>query len=191
VDEVVPPTAIGDALRARIEAPGAGGSAGSERSPGAGGERGGSAGGERSGGAGSSAGGGGSGGAGGSDPAVAGGIGDDARRGGSVPATLLLIDDAETVDDVGELLARLSKSDRPDLLVVAAGRNDSVRSGYTHWTRQLRRSKLGVLLVPDVDYDGDILGTTIPRRPPVAMSAGRGYLVNSGRSELVQLALPE
>jgi S-DNA-T family DNA segregation ATPase FtsK/SpoIIIE len=114
----------------------------------------------------------------------------DAVAAGGGPV-LLLIDDAETVDDTAELLARLSTSDRPELLVVAAGRNDSVRSGYTHWTRRLRRSKLGVLLVPDVDYDGDILGTHVLRRPPVAMTAGRGYLVNSGRSELVQIALPE
>ena len=104
--------------------------------------------------------------------------------------TLLLVDDAETVDDVGDTLARLSTSQRPDLLVVAAGRNDMLRSGFTHWTRHLRRSKLGVLLAPSVDHDGDILGTRIPRRAPVAMTAGRGYLVNSGRSELVQLALP-
>jgi S-DNA-T family DNA segregation ATPase FtsK/SpoIIIE len=73
---------------------------------------------------------------------------------------------------------------------VAAGRNDTLRSGFTHWTRHLRRSKLGVLLTPSVDYDGDLLGAQIPRRAPVAMTAGRGYLVNSGRVELVQLALP-
>jgi len=104
--------------------------------------------------------------------------------------TLVLIDDADGVDDVGDTLARLATSDRADLLLVAAGRNDTLRSGFTHWTRHLRRSKLGVLLTPSVDYDGDLLGAQIPRRAPVAMTAGRGYLVNSGRVELVQLALP-
>jgi hypothetical protein len=54
----------------------------------------------------------------------------------------------------------------------------------------LRRSKLGVLLRPDVDLDGDILGASIPRRAPVAMTTGRGYLAAGGDVELVQLALP-
>ena len=105
-------------------------------------------------------------------------------------ATLLLVDDAEAVDDAGDTLVGLTKSDRADLLVVVAGRNDGVRSGYTHWTRQLRRSKLGILLMPDVDYDADLLGTPIPRRPPVPITPGRGYLVNTGHATLVHLARP-
>ncbi|HEY8544141.1 MAG TPA: FtsK/SpoIIIE domain-containing protein [Acidimicrobiales bacterium] len=103
---------------------------------------------------------------------------------------LLLVDDADIVDDVGDTLARLSTSDRDDLLLVAAGRNDTLRSAFTHWTKQLRRSKLGFLLMPNVDYDGDLLGTTIPRRAPVAMTPGRGYLVNSARATLTHLATP-
>jgi S-DNA-T family DNA segregation ATPase FtsK/SpoIIIE len=103
---------------------------------------------------------------------------------------LVLVDDAESIDDVGGVLDRLSTSDRPDLLFVAAGRNDGIRSGYSHWTRPLRRSKLGVLLRPDVDLDGDILSAKLPRRSPVGMVAGRGYLVVAGELDLVQVALP-
>jgi DNA segregation ATPase FtsK/SpoIIIE, S-DNA-T family len=103
---------------------------------------------------------------------------------------LVLVDDAESVDDAGGVLERLSTSDLPGLLFVAAGRNDGIRTGYSHWTRPLRRSKLGVLLRPDVDLDGDILGASLPRRAPVAMVPGRGYVVNSGEAELIQVALP-
>jgi DNA segregation ATPase FtsK/SpoIIIE, S-DNA-T family len=103
---------------------------------------------------------------------------------------LVLVDDAEAIDDVGGVLDKLSTSDRADLLFVAAGRNDGVRTGYSHWTRPLRRSKLGVMLRPDVDLDGDIFGTRLPRRSPVAMVAGRGYLAANGNVELVQVALP-
>jgi S-DNA-T family DNA segregation ATPase FtsK/SpoIIIE len=103
---------------------------------------------------------------------------------------LVLVDDAESVDDSGGVLERLSTSDLPGLLFVAAGRNDGIRTGYSHWTRPLRRSKLGVLLRPDVDLDGDILGASLPRRAPVAMVPGRGYVVNSGEAELIQVALP-
>ncbi len=93
----------------------------------------------------------------------------------------MLVDDAEAVDDVGGILERLSTSDRPDLLFVAAGRNDGIRSGYSHWTRPLRRSKVGVLLRPDVDLDGDILGVSLPRRAPVAMVAGPRLRGRGGR----------
>ena len=113
---------------------------------------------------------------------------DDAT--GTSRLTLVLVDDAESIDDAGGVLERLSTSDRPGLLFVAAGRNDGIRTGYSHWTRPLRRSKLGVLLRPDVDLDGDILGASLPRRAPVAMVPGRGYVVNSGEPELVQVALP-
>jgi DNA segregation ATPase FtsK/SpoIIIE, S-DNA-T family len=108
------------------------------------------------------------------------------------PGALLvvLVDDAEGVDDVGGILERLATADRPDLLFVAAGRNDGIRTGYSHWTRPLRRSKLGILLRPDIDLDGDLLGATIPRRAPVAMAAGRGYVAASGDVELVQVAVP-
>jgi DNA segregation ATPase FtsK/SpoIIIE, S-DNA-T family len=103
---------------------------------------------------------------------------------------LVLVDDAESLDDSGGALERLSTSDLPGVLLVAAGRNDGIRTGYSHWTRPLRRSKLGVLLRPDVDLDGDILGASLPRRAPVAMVPGRGYVVNSGEAELIQVALP-
>jgi DNA segregation ATPase FtsK/SpoIIIE, S-DNA-T family len=103
---------------------------------------------------------------------------------------LVLVDDADAIEDQNGVLGRLSTSERPNLLLVAAGRNDGIRAGYSHWTRPMRGSKLGVLLRPNIDLDGDILGTQLPRRAPVAMVAGRGYVVNSGDNELAQLALP-
>jgi S-DNA-T family DNA segregation ATPase FtsK/SpoIIIE len=112
------------------------------------------------------------------------------RAAGAEGLALVLVDDAESVDDAGGVLERLSTSDLRGLLFVAAGRNDGIRTGYSHWTRPLRRSKLGVLLRPDVDLDGDIVGASLPRRAPVAMVPGRGYVVNSGEAELIQVALP-
>jgi S-DNA-T family DNA segregation ATPase FtsK/SpoIIIE len=103
---------------------------------------------------------------------------------------LVLVDDAEGIEDAGGVLGRLSTSDRPDLLFVAAGRNDGIRSGYSHWTRPMRQSKVGVLLRPNIDLDGDILGAAIPRRSPVAMVTGRGYAACAGEIELLQVALP-
>ena len=103
--------------------------------------------------------------------------------------TVLLVDDAERVDDDGTLAA-LVASGHPALHVVAAGRPDVVRSIYGHWTSAVRRSRLGMLLQPDVDVDGDLLGAALPRRQVVAPLPGRGHLVVDGRAGLVQLAAP-
>jgi S-DNA-T family DNA segregation ATPase FtsK/SpoIIIE len=105
------------------------------------------------------------------------------------PVALVLIDDAETIDEAR--LDPLGTSRRANLLVVAAGRGDLLRAAYQHWTRPLRRSKLGVLLQPDPDLDGELLGCRLPRRPPVAMTVGRGYVVNGADPVLGQIALPE
>ena len=61
---------------------------------------------------------------------------------------LVLIDDADTVDDPGGYLERLLAGHHPNLLVVAAGRNDALRAMYSGWTRALRRSKVGRAAAP-------------------------------------------
>jgi S-DNA-T family DNA segregation ATPase FtsK/SpoIIIE len=101
---------------------------------------------------------------------------------------LVLVDDAEAVDDTSGTIAALLAAGRPDVHVVVAGRPDGLRTLFGHWTQQVRRSKLGVLLRPNPDLDGDVLGATLPRRAPVAMVAGRGWLVDSGDLEVVQVA---
>ncbi len=101
---------------------------------------------------------------------------------------MLLVDDAESFDDGDGALAGLLSSPAPGLHLIAAGRSDTLRSLYGHWTTVLRRSKTGLLLRPDVDLDGDLLGTTLPRRAPVRLGTGRGYLVHDGELDLVQVA---
>jgi DNA segregation ATPase FtsK/SpoIIIE, S-DNA-T family len=103
---------------------------------------------------------------------------------------VLLIDDAELIDDADGLIADLIRSQRTDLHVIAAGRADALRALYGHWTQALRRSKIGFLIKPEVDLDGDLLGVKLPRRHWVSPRTGRGYLVNNGEIELVQSAVP-
>jgi DNA segregation ATPase FtsK/SpoIIIE, S-DNA-T family len=103
---------------------------------------------------------------------------------------LVLVDDAEDFDDSDGAIAGLLAAGRADVHVVAAARADSLRSLYGHWTQDIRRSKAGLLLRPDIDLDGDLVGVTLPRRAPVQMTAGRGYLSHGGQLELVQVALP-
>jgi len=101
---------------------------------------------------------------------------------------LLLVDDAERFDDADQALAGLLTSERPGLCIVAAGRAGDLRALYSHWTKPLRKARCGILLQPDVDYDGELLGVQLPRRAPVAMTVGRGYAASGGRVRLVQTA---
>lgn len=102
----------------------------------------------------------------------------------------LLIDDAERVDDSDQSITSLLNAGIPGLCVIAAGRAADLRALYNHWTKIVRKSRCGVLLQPDIDYDGDLLGVTIPRRAPVAMTQGRGYACVSGAIALIQSISP-
>ncbi len=76
---------------------------------------------------------------------------------GEEPRAVLLVDDAELVDDPSSVLLGLV-SGCSALTVIAAGRVDALRSAYGHWTQVLRRQRRGVLLRPTSDLDGDVLG---------------------------------
>ncbi len=94
----------------------------------------------------------------------------------------VFVDDADRVDGLEPLLPV------PGIHVLAAATADALRGAYGHWTQRVRRSRLGVLLRPDLDLDGELLGVSLPRRPPVAPLPGRGYLVHDGRFEMLQCA---
>ena len=83
-----------------------------------------------------------------------------------------------------------SAGQRPDveLLGSSAARVDDVRASYGHWLREIRKSRTGLLLQPDLSVDGDLLGVRLPRRVSTPMRAGRGFLVANGEARLVQIA---
>jgi S-DNA-T family DNA segregation ATPase FtsK/SpoIIIE len=107
-----------------------------------------------------------------------------ARRG----PTLLLVDDADTVDDDRGYLDGWASTAGPGSHLVAACRAEAARRSYGHWTQRARDSRCGILLCPDHDLDGDLLGTTLPRHDRMAAVPGRGYLVVDGAAEGVQVA---
>jgi S-DNA-T family DNA segregation ATPase FtsK/SpoIIIE len=106
----------------------------------------------------------------------------------AVGATLLLIDDADQLDDSGSRIAGLIGARRPNIHLAISGRPDVVRSLFGHWTQAVRRSRIGVLLQPNLTVDSDIFGITLPRRVHLAIPPGRGFLACDGSMELVQLA---
>ncbi|NWN88757.1 MAG: FHA domain-containing protein [Micrococcaceae bacterium] len=102
----------------------------------------------------------------------------------------LLIDDAERVEDPDQSISALLTTTTPRVCVVAAGRAGDLRSQYGHWTKKLSKSRCGVVLQPDVDFDGDLLNVKLPRRAPVALTTGRGYAGLAGTVTLIQSMSP-
>lgn len=103
---------------------------------------------------------------------------------------VLLVDDAEQFADNDQAFAGLLSARTTDLLVVAAGRSDDLRTMYSHWTKTVRKARCGVILQPNIDFDGDLLGVTLPRRAPVEITPGRGYVMSSGSIDLLQAVSP-
>ena len=94
---------------------------------------------------------------------------------------LVLIDDADALDDdLDGTLAGLVATSRPDLHLVVAARPDPIRSNYGHWTARVRTSRQGLALRPNLDQDGNLLGTMFPRGGPTTFEAGPG-LPRGGR----------
>lgn len=103
---------------------------------------------------------------------------------------LLAVDDAELTADEGQVLAARLATRPPGLTVIVAGSGGGLR-GYGHWTSPLRRSRLGVVMTIGGDSDGDVLGASIPRRPPLAPRPGLGWLIGGGTLRLIQVAADE
>jgi DNA segregation ATPase FtsK/SpoIIIE, S-DNA-T family len=110
-----------------------------------------------------------------------------ALRGADGPA-VVLVDDAELVEDPEQVLAGLAGGARGDVHVIAAGRVETLRAAYGHWTQAVRRARRGLILQPQGDSDGDVLSTLLPRREAAPPARGRGYLVADGACAFVQLA---
>ena len=102
---------------------------------------------------------------------------------------LLLIDDAELIDDQEGLLSTLATDRIEGLRIVVAARGDVLRSRFGHWTVEIRRSRIGLILRPVPDLDGDLWFTALPRKGPTRFRDGLGYLVASGSAQLVQSAI--
>jgi S-DNA-T family DNA segregation ATPase FtsK/SpoIIIE len=101
---------------------------------------------------------------------------------------LLLMDDIDILDDPSGRITQVLSMVRPGLHIVAAGKNDGLRSQYGHWSQRVRRSRVGILLQPALDKDGELLGVRLPSRVHVPLVPGRGFLSSDGEVELIQAA---
>ena len=104
---------------------------------------------------------------------------------------LVTLDDAERFDDREGWLREVVAGEHPNVTIAVAAGLDAVRSGYGHWTRDVARSRCGLILTAASEIDGDLLGVTLPRRSLVPARPGLGWLVDGSGHRLVQVALDE
>ena len=104
------------------------------------------------------------------------------------------------VDDLGELVDSEADNALLELLrlgrehpvtIVASCDNTAARRQYSGTIPELRKDGRAVLLQPDTDNDGDLVGVNLPRRTRGAWPEGHGYLADRGSAELIQVALPD
>ena len=110
---------------------------------------------------------------------------------GDPPLVIVIDDGDELAETLGssalETLVRRGR-DAP-IRIVAASETQAMLRAYGGWLRELRKDEHGLLLDPDLDVDGDLLGVRLPRRTNAVFPAGRGYYVWRGALELVQVAV--
>ena len=113
------------------------------------------------------------------------------QAGGSAEPIVLVVDDGNELTEgkaagALEMVARRGRD--VGVWIVAASEAHAAHRTFGGWLRELRNEEHGLLLVPQPDIDGDLLGVRLPRRSSSAFPPGRGYLVRRGRIDLVQVA---
>jgi DNA segregation ATPase FtsK/SpoIIIE, S-DNA-T family len=101
---------------------------------------------------------------------------------------LVVVDDADRVDDPDGRLAGLVASRAVGLTVAVAARLEAVRVAYGHWTREVARSRCGLIMTSTGDVDGELLGATLPRRSMIPPRPGLAWLIDQRGYRLVQVA---
>jgi S-DNA-T family DNA segregation ATPase FtsK/SpoIIIE len=102
----------------------------------------------------------------------------------------VIIDDAELVTDpdLDELLQQVVRGGRDSgHVLVAAGTTDDLLSSFRGFLVEARKCRTGLLLTPTSHLAGEVLGLRLPRSAAFSEPVGRGLLVRSGQSLLVQV----
>lgn len=96
----------------------------------------------------------------------------------------------ETGPQVEELIASLVSTSRSrQIRLVVSGEMGAVSRCYSSALTSVRSGRTGILLNPDCDTDGALLGAELGRRDEQARTAGSGWLVNASIASPVKVAI--
>lgn len=114
----------------------------------------------------------------------------DQRVPGQAPIVLVLDDGHELADsNADQLLGTIARRGRDvDVWLIGAAETAAAHRSYGGWITEVRKERSGLLLQPDPDIDGDLLGARLPKSR--GGSPGRGFLVGRGVIQQVQVAQP-
>ncbi len=104
---------------------------------------------------------------------------------------VVFVDDGNELADSGAdgAVERIIRRGRDVAMsVIGAAESSSALRSYGGWIPEIRKDRRAVLLNPDPDVDGDLVGARLPRRAGGGLPPGRGYLVLDGGVELIQVA---
>jgi len=112
------------------------------------------------------------------------------RDGSESPIVIFIDDGSELADSPADrALEKIVRGGRDAAIhVIGAAESASALRCYAGWLPEIRKDRRGLILNPDPDIDGDLVGVRLPRRTGGGMPPGRGYLVLDGVVELVQSA---
>ncbi len=104
----------------------------------------------------------------------------------------VIVDDGELVTDpaIDELLQQVLRTGRDSgHAVVVAASADDLLATFRGYLTEARKSRSGLLLTPSNHLVGEVLGLRLSRSAAFSEPAGRGLLVRSGQSQLVQVPI--
>ncbi len=110
------------------------------------------------------------------------------------PGIVVLLDDGELAVEgpvATRIEALLAAGATGRVRIVAAIDPTSAARAFGGWVGELRRARRALLLTPDLEVDGDLVGVRLKPRPGQPFPPGRGFLVSGGRVELVHVAVTD
>jgi S-DNA-T family DNA segregation ATPase FtsK/SpoIIIE len=113
-----------------------------------------------------------------------------AERPAGAPPALVVVDDGTEIGELTGLDVLQRRGRDGGVRLLAAAETHAAHRAFGGWLRDLRNARRGLLLMPDPETDGDLLGVRLPRTSAAPRAVGRGYAVAEGAAELVQVALP-
>jgi S-DNA-T family DNA segregation ATPase FtsK/SpoIIIE len=108
------------------------------------------------------------------------------------PPIIVFVDDGNELADTtadGALERIIRRGRDVAMSVVGAAESTSALRCYSGWIPEIRKDRRAILLNPDPDIDGDLVGVRLPRRAGGGLPPGRGYVVLDGGVELVQVTI--
>jgi DNA segregation ATPase FtsK/SpoIIIE, S-DNA-T family len=105
------------------------------------------------------------------------------------PPVLVVVDDANEIGELLPLEMLLRRGGDAGVRILAAAETHAAHRAFGGWLRDLRNARRGVLLMPDPETDGELLGVRLPRTSLSPRAVGRGYAVADGVAEQVQIAI--